>query len=437
MDRIADRFARLHAASAALSAAVTAHDVAAALAARGAALPGATWCAAGFSDEARGTLVLEAGRGLSPALEVRLRELRVPPAGPLADALAGRRALLLREREACRAALPPLAGLPDGGGARAIAVLPLATGERLLGALAIGFRHARLFDEEERAFLEAFAHQGAQALVRARLYEAERAARLEAERAGEAARRAVELQERLVGVVGHDLRTPLASVQMATALLHRRGGLTEDQARTLSRLSASAERMATIIRDLLDFSRVRKEGGIPVRRGEAELGALVRRAVAELQLVHPHREIAVSAPERAVVEGDPDRLLQVVSNLVGNALQHSGPPARVQVAVAAGPRAVLLAVRNGGPPIDPDLVPELFEPFRHGRRGAPGPGGSLGLGLFIVRELVRAHGGEVEVTSEERGTTFTVRLPAPGAGAGRDAGVAAHPAQAAAPAPGL
>jgi signal transduction histidine kinase len=147
----------------------------------------------------------------------------------------------------------------------------------------------------------------------------------------------------------------------------------------------------------------------------ADLVPLVRRAVAELAAVHPAREIRLAAPDAVPVAADPDRLGQVLSNLVGNALQHSPPDARVSVEVDEIAGAVEIDVHNEGPPIRAELLGEIFEPFR---RGGAGEGGSLGLGLFIVREVVRAHGGEVTVRSTAgSGTTFTVRLPASGAAA--------------------
>jgi signal transduction histidine kinase len=168
--------------------------------------------------------------------------------------------------------------------------------------------------------------------------------------------------------------------------------------------------MARIIHDLLDFTRMRNEGRIPVHPQPADLVPLVRRAVGELSALHPQREIRVATPDALPVDADPDRLGQVVTNLVGNALQHSPPDARVTIELDEDARGVAFAVHNEGPPIRPELLGELFEPFRRGPRGDEG--GSLGLGLFIVREVVRAHGGEVSVRSRAgEGTTFTVRLP--------------------------
>ncbi len=401
---VAERFAALHAVTAALSAALTPSEVIAAIAARGAALPGARGCAVGVLAETGALDVVCRRSGPGRACEAPLA-VPVDEASPLALAARERRAILFE----CACAASPGAA-PCGEAPGALAALPLEAGGAVLGAVGVELAAPSSLDEEERAFLEAFAHQSAQALERARLYEAERTARLEAQRSAEAARRAVELSGQLVGIVGHDLRTPLAAIRMSAAVLLRRGGLTDEQGRTLARIDGSAARMARIIHDLLDFTRMRNEGRIPVHVQPSDLVALVRRAVAELAAVHPQREIRLAAPDAVAVEADPDRLGQVVTNLVGNALQHSPPEARVTVALDEDARGIALAVHNEGPPIRPELLGELFEPFRRGPRGDEG--GSLGLGLFIVREVVRAHGGEVSVRSRAgEGTTFTVRLP--------------------------
>ena len=381
-----ERLGRLHATAAALSAALGTRDVAAAIAARlAAAFPRSSRYLVGYLSEDGAELAVVASRGGGPELEWPLACLHLSADLPLATAARERRTVL------------------EPG----LAALPLLAGERVLGAIQIGVDDP---DREERSFLETFAALCAQALDRARMYEAERAARLEARRATEAARSAVELQERLVGVVGHDLRTPLAAVHMATTLLSRHGPLSEDQARTLGRIGASVARMTALIRDLLDFTRVRNEGRIPLTRRPTDLAEAARRAVAELQGIHLGRDLLLDAPLPAMVDGDPERLAQMVSNLAGNAVQHAPPGAPVRVTVRAAEGGVELAVHNGGPPIPEDILPEVFEPFRRGVRG-PDPSGSIGLGLFIVREIVRGHGGEVDVrSSAEHGTTFTVRL---------------------------
>jgi signal transduction histidine kinase len=132
-------------------------------------------------------------------------------------------------------------------------------------------------------------------------------------------------------------------------------------------MAASAERMSGIIRDLLDFSRARQGTGIPIVRGPVDLHAVAARAILEVQAIHPQHEIDLAAEPDATLDGDEARLLQVVSNLVGNAVQHGAQQSPVAVLIETGPEALLLQVRNEGPPIDPGLLPSIFEPFRRGQ----------------------------------------------------------------------
>jgi signal transduction histidine kinase len=240
-------------------------------------------------------------------------------------------------------------------------------------------------------------------------------ARARAERAVEEARAVGQLQEQLMAIVGHDLRTPLSAIRLTASLMSRRGGLPDWHAHQLQRIAVSAERMGRIILDLIDFSRARRGQSLPVEQVSMDLVDVCRRAVLELQETQPERHISFHCDADSTGRGDPDRLVQVVSNLVGNALQHSAGDTPVEVSVGREGDQLVLAVHNDGPPISPEVLPHLFEPFRRGRSDAEGlRRGSSGLGLFIVREIVNAHGGAVDVKSADgEGTTFTVRLPGP------------------------
>jgi signal transduction histidine kinase len=244
----------------------------------------------------------------------------------------------------------------------------------------------------------------------AHAYAVEHQARLAAEGREAAARRTLELEEKLVGIVGHDLRTPLAAIRMSTELLFRAGSLTREQARTLARVTSSAARMARIIRDLLDFTRLRQGGALPLSLRASDLAHLAAKAVAELSAAHPGREIRLDVRGTAAVRADPDRILQVMTNLLANALQHGPPAAPVRAAVGVEDGAVFFRVHNEGPPVPSALQARIFEPFCRGT--SEGGEGSLGLGLYIVREIADAHGGDVELRSADgEGTTFTLRLP--------------------------
>ena len=288
-----------------------------------------------------------------------------------------------------------------------MAHVPLRGGEdRVIGTLSVGYTQPRTFTEEERTFITLMANQCALALDRARLFEAEQAARREAERGRQ-------IQERLMAIVGHDLRTPLSAIAMGTILMLRRGALSDAQRATLARISSSASRMNAIIRDLLDFSRVRVGVGISIHPEQVDLGDIARNGLLEFEGTEGDRRPLLAVEGDARLRADPDRLGQVVSNLVGNALRY-GAGAPVQVHVAGREDEVVLEVHNEGPRIRSEVLPHLFEPFRRGDDvdASTEKSGSIGLGLFIVTEIVKAHGGTVAVRSEAAsGTTFTVRLP--------------------------
>ncbi len=221
-----------------------------------------------------------------------------------------------------------------------------------------------------------------------------------------------ELREQLLGVVGHDLRSPLSSISMAAALMLKRGGLRDDDAKATARIARSADRISNIISQLLDFTRARLGGGIPIDPKPIDFGEVCAEVIAEYEMVHPNRALCFSSDMDTQGVWDRERLAQVVSNLIGNAIQYGKPNSPIDVSLRGEGDVVSLSVRNEGPPIPAELLPTLFDPFRRGKKQITQRTEGLGLGLFIVREMVRAHSGEIGVQSTEaEGTTFIVRLP--------------------------
>lgn len=216
------------------------------------------------------------------------------------------------------------------------------------------------------------------------------------------------LNEELMAVVGHDLRNPLNVVLMTTSLLASSADPTVKKC--ADRLNSSGTRMLQIIDELFDLSRARLGGGIPIERQPLDLAAVARKTVAEFEATNPSREIAVLVSGDLHGEWDGGRLGQVLSNLVGNALRHGTVNIPITVQLNGHPSEVVATVHNGGH-IPGDLMPRLFEPFQSGvgkRTRAEG----LGLGLYIVQQIVHAHGGDVQVRSTvDDGTTFEIRLP--------------------------
>jgi PAS domain S-box-containing protein len=231
----------------------------------------------------------------------------------------------------------------------------------------------------------------------------------ELRRAEAASRQAAEFGERLIGIVSHDLRNPLNAIHLSvTQLLHSETLSARDQ-RAAARVSKSADRMKRMIAELLDFTRGRIGGGIPVHRVPGDLRAALRQGVEELEAAWPERTLSLKVePGRYEGTWDADRLVQVVSNLGGNALQYSPPESPVTFSLVDGGDSVVLEVHNAGNPIPPEAMSHLFDPFRR----ASSEGGGLGLGLYIVEQVVKGHGGHIEVASTaEAGTTFRVVLP--------------------------
>jgi sigma-B regulation protein RsbU (phosphoserine phosphatase) len=232
-------------------------------------------------------------------------------------------------------------------------------------------------------------------------------------RALEDRQRAV-LAEQLVGIVSHDLRTPLQAVALGANLLAS-GGVTPAQARTVGRITAAAGRANRLIADLLDFTQARLGGGIPVDPAAVDLHALVADVVEELKLAWPGRMIEHVRRGDGGARADADRLAQVVTNLASNALTYGSPDRAITVTSAADGPEVAVRVHNHGPVIPDELLPHLFEPLRRGEQQVKLGSRSVGLGLYIVQQIAAAHGGRVAARSAaDEGTTFTFAMPAAG-----------------------
>jgi PAS domain S-box-containing protein len=225
-------------------------------------------------------------------------------------------------------------------------------------------------------------------------------------------KKAEELQRQLMGIVSHDLRSPLSAVNMASALLLNADDLPERHYKTVARIHSSSERMRLLIGDLLDYQQARVGRGLPLNRRPCDLATICNVVLQESEMIHHDRDIRYQPGADGRGSWDPGRLSQVVQNLIGNAVAHSPAGSLVRLGWASGADGhVTLEVHNDGPPIPLEFMPHLFQPFRRARPKGPGQQG-FGLGLFIVHEIVRAHGGTVSFRSAEgEGTTFTVRLP--------------------------
>jgi signal transduction histidine kinase len=213
-------------------------------------------------------------------------------------------------------------------------------------------------------------------------------------------------QDTNMGVLAHDLRNPLNAIVTGTNLLRRVPALPDQAQRIADRIDRSAQRMGLMIRDILDFARGRLGGGIPLNRQAVDLAALCREIIDEVQTAYPAARIEVRVDGDLRGSWDRARIEQALSNLVINAIQH-GVGDVVLTLSARAQDHVVVSVRNDGRAIPAEQLPNLFDAFHRGDRSPAG----LGLGLFIVREIVRAHAGTIDVASSPEGTTFTMRLP--------------------------
>jgi signal transduction histidine kinase len=280
-------------------------------------------------------------------------------------------------------------------------IVPLTGRDRVLGAMSFIYADSgRRYTESDLAFAEDFARRAAMAIENAQAHAAVSAA--------------LEFQERFVAVLGHDLRNPLAAIDMAVGVLRQRATRAHDDStmRVLDRMKSSSRRMSRMIEQVLDLTRCRIGGGLAVNPGPMDLGHTLTGIVNELRMAHPSRSIVLRCPS---LQGtwDRDRLEQVFSNLIANAIHYGTAEKPVTIDARQENGAVLVEVHNEGEPIPEELGAQLFNPFRRGGRDSrAAKTAGLGLGLYISREIAVAHGGGLEAqSSSSEGTTFRVSLP--------------------------
>jgi signal transduction histidine kinase len=224
-------------------------------------------------------------------------------------------------------------------------------------------------------------------------------------------RDALEYRDRMLGVLSHDLRNPLGVITTSASLLQL-GSLDDQQKRAIARVVTNADHIERMVHDLLDYTRSRLERGLPIALREGDLGVVCQQVVENMQVLHPDRAIVLRIKGSSRGSFDPDRALQVVSNLLGNALRYSPPGTPVTVSLHVDGPGLWLCVHNQGAPILEAAMPRLFEAFERGVADESGRSAGLGLGLYIVKQIVEAHGGRVEVESTQAaGTTFKVLWP--------------------------
>ncbi|HST62909.1 MAG TPA: GAF domain-containing protein [Longimicrobium sp.] len=343
--------------------------------------------------------------------EVAARFARFPlePGRPTADTVLRREPLFIQSRDEMRARYPAQLDTLEAGGLHAFTALPLFSGDRAVAVVSYSFRAPHTFDADERTFLLTLADQAAQALDRARSYEAERAARAEAEGANRA-------KTEFLAVMSHELRTPLNAIDGYAELLEMgiRGPVTDAQRSDLGRIRRSQRHLLGLINDVLNFARV--EAGhvelvitdVPLAEIVEGLEALVGPQVTERGLVYD----CPPADPSLVARADAEKVRQILLNLLSNAVKFTPAGGTVRVTAGAEDGRVRIRVRDTGAGIPADRLESIFEPFVQLDRNLTSAHQGTGLGLAISRDLARVMGGDLAAESVVgAGSVFTLSLP--------------------------
>ncbi len=410
-----DRVERLQHVTAALSRAATPAAIGEVVVHEGLRALGADVAVLFLASREAGGLALLAQDGLPEQILPAIRVIAFDSPAPTALAFRGGQPVFVETAEEYERLYPQSAAtIRRAAGTTAFAAVPLVgrSGERL-GVATVGYRLARAFPPADRAFLLALVELCAQALERARLFEAERQMRAAAEEASR-------LKDEFIATVSHEIRTPLTAILGWTAML--RGERSEDPValrKALEVIDRNARAQARVIDDILDVSRI-VTGKLRLDPAPVDLGALVREAVESVRLAATAKGLALAVRADAgphELVGDPGRLRQIAWNLLSNAVRFTAPGGRVQVGLRREGGGLELRVEDSGRGIDPVFLPHVWERFRQQDGSTTRAHGGLGLGLAIVRHLVELHGGSARAESAGlgRGATFVVSLPSAGA----------------------
>jgi PAS domain S-box-containing protein len=406
-ERTSDFLRRLQAVSASLSPALTPKDVAVAVIEQGVVSLGAH----------AGTVVLLSGAteleivgtvGFAQKVAERWRRFSINQSVPIADAIKQKSPVLIESLAAHLDKYPGLGPLASVTGSQALAAFPLIIEGRTIGAMGLSFPRAQAYSEDDVAFMLALAHQCAQALERARLYETEQRLRSQAETANR-------IKDEFLATVSHELRTPLNAIVGWSSLLMTDSLDAAATRRAIETIGRSAKSQSQIIEDLLDVSRI-ITGKLSLNTSLTELEPVIRTALESLYPAAESKNITIKsnfASPSQFIWGDADRIQQIMWNLLSNAIKFTPKGGEIEVSLEQIESQIQIRVSDTGQGISPEFLPFVFDRFSQADGTSTRKFGGLGLGLAIVRHLVEMHGGTVEVESAglHQGTTFTIVLP--------------------------
>ena len=420
--RAASRTARLQAITAALSESITPAQVAEVIVEQGMAALGASSALVALLSKSGTQLEIVRAVGYEQEAVDSWRQFSIHTSAPLAEAVRTKQPIWQEPTTTRVARYSHLAQEYARYNYRAWISIPLLIEGRAIGGMSLAFAEIQEFNQDDQPFILALTQQCAQAMERARLYEAEQTAR-------EAAENANRIKDEFLAVLSHELRSPLNPILGWSKLLQTKKLDEKTIPQALKTIERNARLQAQLIEDLLDISRI-LQGKLSLNIYPVDLTSVISAAMETVRLSAEAKSIEIHIslePHLGQVLGDSGRLQQVVWNLLSNAVKFTPAGGRVDIRLekvkGIGDRVestennlvfyAQIAVSDTGKGIDPNFLPYVFEYFRQENSSTTRKFGGLGLGLAIVRHLVELHGGTVQVESEgeDMGATFTVRLP--------------------------